>query len=115
MSHMLTTVCSKPSAKNIAIGIHISSNRPTVLRVAFDMTDPRLTSQLHRTPMPMAANQPRTVLSIGDLVFGDVGDDGSMGFGATAPPEVNENQSSQAKNMPPSRLPTRVQVQLRTN
>src|SRR5579863_618810 len=58
MSHMLTTVCSKPSAKNIPIGIHINSNLPTVLRVAFDMTDPKLTSQLQRTPMPIAAHQP---------------------------------------------------------
>src|SRR6185312_12524420 len=57
-SHMLTTVCSNPSAKNIPIGIHISTTRPKVLRVALDMTDPRLTSQLQRTPLPMAAHQP---------------------------------------------------------
>src|SRR4029078_2685251 len=58
-SHMLTTVCSKPIAKNIAMGIHISTTRPTRLGVALDMTDPRLTSQLQRPPMPMAAHQPR--------------------------------------------------------
>src|SRR5579864_9565462 len=69
MSHMLTTVCSKPSAKNIAIGIHISISRPTVLRVDLDMTDPSLTSQLQRTPMPTAAHQPRAPCSLYETFF----------------------------------------------
>src|SRR5215472_14694740 len=98
---MLTTVCSKPSAKNIPIGIHISSARPTVLRVALDITDPRLTSQLQRQPMPMAAHQPIAPCWIYEALCSAVWAItvrrlfGGMG---TVPPRVNENQSSQAKN-----------------
>src|SRR5262249_57609152 len=102
MSHMLTTVCSKPSAKNIPIGIHISRARPTVLRVALDMTDPRLTSQLQRTPMPMAAHQPRAPYSIYATFFSAVlAMTGSTGGGPTDPPLGKEKQNNPATNNPP--------------
>src|SRR5262249_60670949 len=104
MSHMLTTVCSKPSAKNIPIGIHINSARPTVLRVALDMTDPRLTSQLQRTPMPMAAHQPRTPYSIYATFFSAVfAMTVNTGVGPTGSAEAKEDQKTQAKEYPPSR------------
>ena len=58
MRNMLTTECSKPSAKNVMMGSHIAAIFPTVDLETKASTAPIVTIQLQRTAFTSAVPHP---------------------------------------------------------
>src|ERR1700740_2976889 len=114
MTNMLTTACSKPSAKNRKIGSHVAAILPTVEVEVIAMTTPRQTSQLQRMALTKTLTMPAVPSAALPMVFASATETMRAATPATStlPMLVSEIATRTPKARLPSRFATNTQDQL---
>src|SRR6266487_6431504 len=114
--NILTTACSKPSAKNKKIGSQVATIFPTVEVDVIAITTPRHTSQLQRTPFTKTLTMPAVPSAALPTVFASATATMRAATPATSvlPILVSEIAIRAPKAMLPSRLARNTQDQFAT-
>src|SRR5215475_5631584 len=114
MMNMLTTACSKPSAKKVKIGSQVAAIFPTVELDVIAITTPRQTSQLQRMPLTNTLTRPAVPSASLAIVLASAVATMRAATPATSvlPMLVSEIAISAPKAILPIRLATNTQDQL---
>src|SRR6516162_1948248 len=116
MMNMLTTACSKPSAKNRKIGSHVAVIFPTVEVEVIAITTPRHTSQLQRIALTKTLIMPAVPIAALPTVLASATETMRAATPATSalPMLVSEIAISTPNATLPTRLATKTQDQFAT-